>query len=129
MCHISEEAYRRYYREPDEDRIHYRGGDLSSMISSLSGIVNGVKDNISPIVQGVSTAGSIASGIKNIYDAAKSAEELKALKDFNASMSMLNQIKKTSTKQPPPSPQPTVKDANTESFVNQVKGGKGFKRF
>ena len=126
MPHISEEEYNRHYREPN-----YEGGDLSSLISGFSSAVNLVKDNLSTIKNVGDTVGSLAGGVKNIYDATKSAEELKKLKAFNSTLGVLKEIKKLKeVTQTQPQTQPQAQPKNDLSeFLKQVKSGKGLKRF
>lgn len=127
MPYISEkEFHRKNYRHPEEIFVEHRGGDLSSLFSGLSGIVNTVKDNLPFITQTAGTVGAVAGGVKNIYDAAKSAEELKKLKDFNSTLSILKDIKRIKQI---PKPNNSKQDPNLTEFLNQVKSGKGLKRF
>ena len=128
MPRISDQEFKQYYTEVDDAQ----GEGLGDLISGITGAVNLVKDNFPLIKDAALTVGSVAGASKNIYDAVKSANEYKKMKNFNNTLDLLKEIKalKAEAAAKPAITNTTSLDQNIKNdFANLVKGGKGLIKF
>ena len=125
----------------------YDGDGLFDVIGTAAKTAFGfIKDNSETIKNVGQAAGSVGYAIKNINDARKSSEELTRAKEESnqavlKTLNIMEQIKERKKEKEKASVSPpvnptinTVENTKTEDpelnrFLNQIKSGKGLKRF
>ena len=128
MPRISDQEFNKYYTVIDDAQ----GEGLGDLITGLTGAVNLVKDNLPLITNTASAVGSVAGASKNIYDAAKSYNDYKKMKNFNSTLNILKEIKALkgqAESKPAINNTPSLDQNIKNDFANLVKGGKGLIKF